>query len=187
MHIGNWFAKLLTLFTLFIIPVNFRKATKDDIEQLKALGIKSWIQFKDDLTPSNWDELYRTLTSRDTYADLLAISDSVICENEDHQLIGMAFLVPNGNPTEIYDSQWCHLRFVSVDPDYRGQKLGEIITRKCIELALKNNERTIALHTSVLMQNAIHIYEKMGFSMFKELEPRLGVRYWLYTLELDKI
>ena len=36
------------------------------------------------------------------------------------------------------------------------------------------------------MGSARHIYEKMGFEILKEIEPRLGVKYWLYTLELKK-
>lgn len=96
----------------------------------------------------------------------------------------MAFLVPSGNPTEIYAKNWCHLRFVSVDPNCRGRKIGESLTRKCIEIALSNKENTMALHTSEMMKAARHIYEKIGFRVQKEIDQRFGVRYWLYTLDL---
>ena len=35
--------------------------------------------------------------------------------------------------------------------------------------------------------NAVGLYEKIGFKILKELEPRLGVKYWLYTLELNEM
>ena len=167
--------------------MNFRKGNKNDLEKLKKLGVKSWIQFKDELTNDNWNELYETLNNYDTYSKLLENSECLICENNDKEIIGLAFLVPNGNPTEIYNEKWCHLRFVSVNPEFRGKRIGETLTKICIEIALKNNERTMALHTSEIMKSARHIYEKIGFKILKELEPRLGVKYWLYTLELNEM
>ena len=166
--------------------MNFRKGTISDLDQLKELGVKSWSQFKDDLTSENWSELRNTLNSSENYSELIRNSECLICEDNRNQFIGMAFLVPNGNPTEIYDEGWCHLRFVSVDPNYRGQRIGEKLTRKCIEIALKNNERTMALHTSEIMGSARHIYEKIGFKKLREIKPSLGVKYWLYTLDLNK-
>ena len=167
--------------------MNFRKGNKNDLEQLKELGVKSWTQFKDELTNDNWNELHKSLNSYETYNELLEKSECIICENDASEIIGMAFLIPNGNPTEIYDEKWCHLRFVSVSPEFRGENIGGILTRICIEIARKNNEQTMALHTSEIMKSARHIYEKIGFKILKEIEPRLGIKYWLYTLELDEM
>jgi len=166
--------------------LNFRKGNKNDLDQLQQLAIKSWSEFKGELTNDHWNELRQLLNNDATYSELLEKSACVICENELREVIGMAFLVPRGNPTDIYDENWCHLRFVSVDPAYRGQGIGENLTKRCIEIALKNKEQTMALHTSEIMQSARHIYEKLGFKILKEIEPRLGVRYWLYTLELSE-
>ncbi|MFD1316020.1 GNAT family N-acetyltransferase [Namhaeicola litoreus] len=165
--------------------MNFRRGNSNDLEQLKELGVRSWIQFKEELADKHWNDLYKTLSNWETYADLLKISDCVICENNE-KIIGMAFLVSKGNPTEIYDEKWCHLRFVSVDPEYRGNKIGEALTSMCIEIATENNEQTMALHTSEIMHSAKHIYQKLGFKIYKEIDQRLGIKYWLYTLELDE-
>jgi len=165
--------------------MNFRKGNNSDLEQLKELGLKSWRQFKDELTNDNWNELYNSLNNYDTYSDLLSKSECIVCENDTKEIIGMSFLVPNGNPTEIYDEKWCHLRFVSVDPKHRSKGIGEKLTNLCIELALKNNEKVMALHTSEIMKSARYIYEKIGFKILREIEPRLGIKYWLYTLALN--
>ena len=164
--------------------MKFRIGDKKDVEQLKELAVKSWLQFKDVLTKENWNQLYKTLDNRETYSNLLQNSECLVCENSDEEIVGMAFLVPKGNPTDIYDENWCHLRFVSVDPEYRGNAIGEKLTRMCIEMALKNNEEIMALHTSEIMKSARHIYEKIGFRILKEISPGLGVKYWLYTLRL---
>jgi ribosomal protein S18 acetylase RimI-like enzyme len=56
----------------------------------------------------------------------------------------------------------------------------------CINHAKKTNEKVIALHTSEFMNAARHLYEKMGFEILREIEPRLGNRYWLYSLRLNQ-
>ncbi len=97
----------------------------------------------------------------------------------------MAFLVSNGNPTEIYDKDWSYIHFVTVDPKYSGLGIGRKLTNLCIETARQNRETVIALHTSEFMHTARHIYESMGFKILKEIDQRLGKRYWLYKLELN--
>lgn len=165
----------------------YRKGHISDLKQLKELGVTSWSQFKDDLSDAYWKKLKSSLSNDETYSELLFKSDCIVCENDAKEIIGMAFLVPSGNPNEIYDTEWCHLRFVSVHPNYRGKGIGKKLTKECISLAIKNNEKIMALHTSEIMNRAIHIYEKIGFKNLRELEPRLGIKYWLYILELDKM
>ncbi len=166
--------------------MNFRIGNHNDLEQLRELGVKSWKQYRNELTVENWKKLFMIIDNLDTYSNLLEKSECLICENNIKEIIGMAFLVPQGNPDEIYESDWCHLRFVSVNPEYRGKAIGEKLTKMCIEIAKKKNEKIMALHTSEIMKSARYIYEKIGFKILNEIEPRLGVKYWLYTLELNK-
>ena len=166
--------------------MDFRRGDLKDLPKLKELGIRSWAQYKENLTPENWENLLDTLNDSNNYSKLLKKSECLICENSEKEIIGMAFLVPNGNPDEIYEESWCHLRFVSVDPKYRGMQIGEKLTKECIKIAERNNEKFMALHTAEIMESARHIYEKIGFRILKEIEPRLGVRYWLYIYEIGK-
>lgn len=162
----------------------YRQGNLDDLEQLRLLAVKAWGQFKDELTTDNWQKLSGNLSSKDTYIELLNNSYCLVCETTGKEIIGMAFLVPNGHPTEIYDEKWSYIRFVSVDPNFGGQGIGRQLTVKCIEIAKSNNEQTIALHTSEMMNTARHIYESLGFKVLKEIEPRLGKKYWIYTLDI---
>ncbi len=162
-----------------IKTVIYRKGEFTDVEQLRNLALKSWEQFRKELTPDNWQKLYDNLNTRETYVDLLNISNCIVCEADNNEIIGMAFLVPNGYPTEIYDEKWCYIRFLSVDPNFGGRGIGRQLTLNCIEIARNNNEQTIALHTSKMMSAARHIYERLGFKILKEIEPRLGKKYWL--------
>jgi ribosomal protein S18 acetylase RimI-like enzyme len=162
----------------------YRQGRISDITDLKNLGVSAWRQFETKLTADNWDKLYNSLSNENTYSDLLNVSDCIICTTVNDKIVGMAFLVPKGNPTDIYDKDWCYIRFVSVDPEFGGQGIGRRLTTMCIDKAKQNCEHTIALHTSELMDKARHIYESIGFRILKEIDQRLGKRYWLYKLDL---
>lgn len=162
----------------------YREGNFNDLEQLRTLAVRSWSRFKEELTADNWQRLFSSLNSEDTYIQLLQNSYCLVCESQDLKIIGMAFLVSKGHPTEIYDEAWSYVRFITVDPDFEGRGIGKQLTLKCIDHAKNNSEDIIALHTSEMMSKARHIYESLGFKVLKELEPRLGKKYWLYTLNL---
>ena len=165
--------------------MKIRSGNNNDLEYLRALGLQSWTPYRKALSHKHWEELFAIINNTATYSELLKNSECLVYENEAKDIVGMAFIVPKGNPNEIYDEKWCHLRFVSVHPRYQGQGIGEKLTRKCIEIAKANNEEIMALHTAEMMQSARHIYEKIGFKIVKELKPSLGVRYWLYSYKLE--
>ena len=165
--------------------MTFRQGNNGDVEQLRLLGLASWGPFQNTLTPDNWEKLFSNLNRKETYVELLQQSHCIVCQEHGGAIIGMAFLVPSGHPTDIYPADWCYIRFVSVHPEHSGKGIGRRLTEKCIEMAKSNHEKMIALHTSEMMNKARHIYESLGFTILRELEPRLGKKYWLYTLSLD--
>ena len=162
----------------------FRNGSINDLEKLKKLSLKSWGQFQSQLTPENWERLYESLSNENTYIELLKNSTCFVCKSSNDEIIGMVFLVPKGNPTEIYEETWCYIRFLTVDPHYGGNGIGRKLTQLCIDMALQNNETEMALHTSEMMDAARVIYESIGFKIFREIDSRLGKRYWLYKLDL---
>lgn len=161
-----------------------RKGNINDLASVKQLGQNTWKEFEKDLTTENWSKLSSLLSNDSLYKDLLQSTLSYVCENETGEVSGMSFLVASGNPTEIYNKAQCYIRFVTVSEKYRGLKLGQKLTEKCIEFAKNSGEKKIALHTSEFMGNARYIYEKLGFKIIKEIEPRYGKKYWLYEMSL---
>ncbi len=163
---------------------NYRKGNTDDLTKLKQLAIKAWQPFQKELTAENWQSLFGIISDEKTFSDLLEISHCFVCETERNEIVGMAFIVPSGNAFDIFKKDWTVIRFVSVAPEFGGHGIGRKLTEMCIDFAKKNNEKTIALHTSEMMNTARHIYESYGFKILREIKPRLGKKYWLYTLEM---
>jgi ribosomal protein S18 acetylase RimI-like enzyme len=161
----------------------YRAVSLDDEEQLKNLSLIAYGQYKEEMTEENWQLLRANLTSEDLFPSLLKKAHGFVCERN-QKIIGMAFLVPHGNPTEAFDEDWSYLRMVGVDPEFSGQGIGKQLTKRCLDFASHSGEKIVALHTSEAMVAARHIYESFGFSVVKELPPHYGMKYWLYKLEL---
>lgn len=162
---------------------HYREGTPADKQQLQKLGLNSYGQFTDILTEENRNKLSAFLTGENTYSELLSKSKCFVCENN-QEIIGMAFLVLSGNPTDIFQEDWCYLRMVGVHTEYAGKGIAKILIQLCINHAKENKEKIMALHTSEFMEAARHIYEKIGFKKVAEIPPRLGKKYWLYTFKL---
>ena len=101
-----------------------------------------------------------------------------VCE-EDDRFLGMAFLVPSGNPTKIYSKETSYIRMVGVHPAAVGNGIAQELTRLCIEKAKATGRKTISLHSAEIMYAARHIYEKLGFKKIRLLDSHYGLQYWL--------
>lgn len=163
--------------------LKFRKGTIKDKNKLQELGIRSYSQHKQAMTPENWNIYSSFLSNPETFTYLMNTSTCFLCEY-DNEIIGMAFLVPNGHPTDLFDSEWSYIRMVGVHPEYGGKGIAKKLTQMCIDLAMETNENYIALHTSEFMGAARHIYESFGFKVVREL-TRYDKKYWIYLLKLS--
>ena len=163
--------------------LTYRPATMADIPQLKKLGILAYGQYAHRLAPDGWEKMQTGINSDELWAVLLDRSKSVLCTDGD-TIAGMAFLLPSGNPWDVYPADWCYIRMVGVHPRYERRGIARALTQKCIDQARSMGEHTIALHTSEVMTAARHIYESMGFTELREIATRFGIRYWLFTMPL---
>jgi ribosomal protein S18 acetylase RimI-like enzyme len=161
----------------------YREGSPIEKSSLQQLGILSYNQFSKILAPAHWATMDRFLNSDKMWDQLVNTSKIFICEEGD-KLIGMAYLVPSGNPTHIYPADWSYVRMVGVDPDYRGKGIAKRLTQMCVDYAKQSNEKIVGLHTSEKMDDARHIYEAIGFKLFKEIEPIYGMRYFLYRMDI---
>lgn len=165
------------------VELHYRKASLSDFEELKSLGKESYAEFSKVLSKENWDTMNSYLESDLGLTKLIEQSVVYVCQKES-KIIGMIYLVPSGNPTELFQENWSYIRFLGVNTKFRGKGIGKKLTELCIAYAKETNEKYIALHTSEFMNSARAIYEKRGFQKTKEIKY-LGKRYWIYLLNLN--
>jgi ribosomal protein S18 acetylase RimI-like enzyme len=166
--------------------LTYRTASKSDLKQIQQLGLLAYGQFKPILTKENWTKWEENFKSDSNFLNLLDIATGFICLAE-NELVGMAFLIPSGNPWLYFPAEWSYIRYVGVHPNFEGNGIGKILSQKCIDMAKETGEKTIALHTSEFQNAARHVYEGLGFIRQKELEPVFGKVFYIYTMELHAI
>lgn len=162
----------------------YRQGAVEDIDELQQLAALSYGVYKHVLSEEHWLKLEHFLNDRQKFEHLLQQSTCFVCVCQG-KIVGMAFVILSGNPWDIFPANWAYIRMVGVNPDCQGKGIARRLTQKCIDFAKQNEESTIALHTSEFMDAARHVYEKLGFVQIREIEPRFGKRYWLYTLGLE--
>src|SRR5450432_105781 len=161
----------------------YRVADQKDLNALQVLALISYGRLKINLTPENWTKMETVLTSDQTFPLLVQTCHSVVCE-EGTQLLGMAFLVPSGNPTKIYSAETSYIRMVGVHPDAGGKGIAQALTQLCMDRAKETGEKLISLHSAEIMYAARHIYEKLGFKKIRPLDEHYGLQYWFYQIEI---
>jgi ribosomal protein S18 acetylase RimI-like enzyme len=164
--------------------LTYRTATKSDLKQIQQLGLLAYEQFKPILTQENWAKWEENFNNDSNFLDLLDKATGFVCEVE-NELVGMAFLIPSGNPWLYFPTEWSYIRYVGVHPNFEGNGIGKKLTQQCIDKAKETGEKTIALHTSEFQNAARQIYESLGFIKIKEIEPVFGKVFYIYTIELQ--
>lgn len=167
-----------------MIDFFYRNGTINDVDELQKLALASYGQFQTSLTPENWDIFNSFLHDQQKFIDILKISQCFVCIDE-NTIIGVAYIIPSGHPTDLFKTEWSYIRMVGVNPKYRGLGIAKTLTNMCIGYVKQTGEKTIALHTSEFMDSARHIYESIGFKAINEFSL-FGKRYWLYILDLNK-
>lgn len=71
-----------------------------------------------------------------------------------------------------------------VEPSNRGKGIGRSLTDVCIERAKRDKSKVIALHTSPIMEVALKMYLRMGFSLHCGAPAIHGVSYGVYIKNL---
>ena len=84
--------------------MNYRVADQKDLPALEELGLASYGRLKKHLTPENWAKMETLLKSDQTFPILVRDCHSFLCE-ENGRILGMAYLVPSGNPTKVYSAE----------------------------------------------------------------------------------
>ncbi len=130
----------------------------------------------DDYTPQLAD-----VAGRASRADLLVARDA------DGRMVGSVALVLSGDFGEVTTSEEeAAFRMLVVDPEARGQGIGELLVTTCLERARAAGKRRMVLSTDPRMTAAHRLYERMGFHRLAERDwsPMPGVDLLVYARDL---
>ncbi len=148
-------------------------------EELAKLAVSAFEQYKN--VYDDWDVFISRI------ADMPSLSESseIIVAKIDSEIVGaVAYVAPYKPKAEFFEHKWAVVRMLVVAPKARGQGVGKALTQECIKRAKRDGAKTVALHTSHIMQTALAMYLRMGFVCKKEAPMIFGVEYGVYTLSI---
>lgn len=161
----------------------YEMAIPADAAAIRDLSLLSYGEFAAVMAPEHWRAMHKNQSDMDNLKALMAQAGTFVCRSGE-RLVGVVFLVPSGQATSIYPADWAYIRRLGVDPAFRRMGIGRRLMELAIAEARRSGEKILGLHTSTMMPAARKMYDELGFSLIRELQPILGQQYWLYKMML---
>jgi GNAT superfamily N-acetyltransferase len=150
-----------------------------DADAVNAIALTAFEQYRTDY--SDWAALSQNIGNM---AALAEGAEIIVATVEDKIVGAVAYVGPHLPKRDLFQQEWPILRMLVVSPVARGLGVGKALTEECVRRARRDGASLIALHTSPIMQVALPMYLRMGFSHEKDVPPILGVSYAVYTKSL---
>jgi ribosomal protein S18 acetylase RimI-like enzyme len=152
----------------------------DDAEAVNALALGAFAQYQADY--DDWPGFARKIAGMSA---LSAAAELVVATRGERLVGAVAYVAPGAPKAEFFDPAWAIVRMLVVAPDCRGEGIGRALTLACEQRARRDGARTMALHTSPIMEVALGMYLRMGFAVERAVAPIHGVAYNVYTKSLS--
>jgi ribosomal protein S18 acetylase RimI-like enzyme len=118
----------------------------------------------------------------------LAQDGDLFVAERDGIIVGAVVHVGPGAPRQpFFPDDWSLIRMLSVDPAACGQGIGKLLTAACLQRAQELGAPVVGLHTSPVMDHALALYTRIGFTRDIDLAPISGLPYARYVLPLAAI
>ncbi len=148
-----------------------RDAAFEELDQIEHLVKKAYQEYEPLLPDYAWDAWMDSITEA-----ILSWTGMLIVVEQHGEIRGAVKFYPDAAHATM--GNWPPgsglIRILAVDPRYRGQGYGTLLTQECLRRAQELKIPTIFLHTGKFMLAARHIYEKLGFRRAPEFDGHPG-------------
>lgn len=159
-----------------------RDARPDELDEVSAVLSAAYAEYA--RPAPAWEEYARDVAD---VRSRLADADLIVAER-DGRVLGAVTFYPDGTRSEGagWPPGWAGVRLLGVLPEARGRGIGRALTDECVRRARDRGAVAVGLHTTVLMEVARGMYERMGFVRAPEFDfrPAAGIVVMGYRLDL---
>ena len=154
---------------MIVAALDIRGARPTEGEAIRALTLAAYEQYAAVLGPL-WP-MYRA-NIVETLARV-APAEQIVADRGG-VLVGAVLLYPAGAPMPGGDRRTSgpEVRLLAVPPAERGQGVAERLMRECVRRARAAGATALLLHTTDMMQTAMRLYERLGFTRDPALDFR---------------
>ena len=152
-----------------------------DAQRIDALAVSAFSQFKD--AYADWPVFLAKISSMSALSET---GEIIVAELAGDIAGAVAYIGPGKEKAAFFRPEWPVMRMLVVAPGARGHGVGRALAEECLARARRDGAASFALHTSELMQVALPMYQRMGFSWHAAAPDIHGVKYGIYLNDLNK-
>lgn len=155
-----------------------RKAEPQELREIGQLMVRVYSQLegfpKPDQQPRYYELLANvgSLTQKPRTEILVAVSSDETIAAAVVYFGDMQHYASGGTATR--EKNAAGFRLLAVTEEARGNGLGKLLTRACIDKARKSGASQLIIHTTQAMQTAWRMYENLGFTRSLDLDFMQG-------------
>lgn len=167
--------------------LHIRDARADDYEAIRDVTLSAYQEFAV-MMQAHWEDYRQGMLA--TLANVKP-AEQIVAE-EGNTLAGTVLLFPAGTvltpPNGVAVTlTWPEIRLLAVAPAARGHGIGAALVKECMQRARQSGAAAVTLHTTDMMQAAMHMYERMGFVRVPGLDfhpgPEITVKGYRYSFD----
>ncbi|GCE29627.1 hypothetical protein KDA_51110 [Dictyobacter alpinus] len=152
---------------------SLRNARDDERGIIQDLTLAVYAQYQAVMPPAFWTvyrhNLIATLNGEGNFERIVA--------EQNGSIIGSVLLYPPESDPYTHATSgvsYPEVRLLAVLPQARGQGIGTALMKECERRAREAGAQAIGLHTAEIMQDAIRMYERLGYVRSPETDFRPG-------------
>ena len=155
-----------------------RNALPDEYDAIGKLMVHAYSNLKGFLTPEQHPKYYEMLrnvgelTKKPGTQIIVAVSDTNHVAGAVVYFNDMQHYGSGGTATK--EKNAAGFRLLAVDDEMRGKGVGKLLTLECIARAKADGLSQVIIHTTLAMQNAWSMYERIGFKRSTDLDFQQG-------------
>lgn len=166
-----------------------RPALAEEYQSLSKLLVQVYSQLKGFPSQQEYPGYYALLANVGKLAQKPSIEILVAVSPEKELMGGVIFIgdIKDYSSGEVALSiqNASAMRLLAVAPNARGKGIGKALTQACIQQAKNLQQSQIILHSTLTMQVAWNMYQRMGFQRMPEIDfPQNNLMVYGFYLNL---
>ena len=151
-----------------------RIARDDEVDEVRKLLESAYRQYTGNVS----DVVFGIYLADLTDLERTAAYTTTLVAVAAGEIVGTARLYPAGKNDEMaLPPGWAWVRAVGVRPGLRRGGIARLLMAECARLAAAEGAATLSLHTAAFMQDAIRLYEGLGYRRAVEWDVSAAAHY----------
>src|SRR5699024_10147483 len=140
-----------------------RDAAESELEYIKELRLHAYKEHEQKIPKEHWNDLKQQILSDE---DAEQGVDQTVADIDGEMAAAVVLFPPK---TALYEGlleaelDYPEIRKLSVSPQFRGKGVAKVLIAKCIKRTKDRGIQAIGLHTADFMEDAVQLYENLGF------------------------